>query len=187
MDRLTLDTNIIRDWVWATGKSAERRYGGSAQARSRVLDLMNAMFQARDAGLCDFGVTTQVYTDYEKDVGELPAHVQDLIGSYVPLASPSISVFPMTFPFVLADVDEIQEIMAAVFPSSSPGERAYSKQRKDALQLYAHKVAMRDVFLTNDKAILRARQLLAERQTITVMSPSEYVNSRGLRTSTGAA
>jgi hypothetical protein len=187
VDKLTLDTNILRDWAWASGKSHEVRYGGSAGKREEVFDAVSLLISVRDAGLCEFGVTTQVYTDFESDAGDLPEHIEDLLGSYVPLTSPSISVFPMTLPFVLADTDEIRAISDTVFPSPHPTEDKSAKRRKDALQLYAHKIAMRDVFLTNDKAILRAQNPLAKQHGIAVMSPSEYLKSLSPRPYGGAA
>jgi hypothetical protein len=187
VDKLTLDTNVIRDWAWATRKSTEIRYGGSVQQRTEVLGVMTRLIEARDAGLCEFGVTAQVYTDFERDVGGLPDYIEDLLGNYAPLASPSISVFPMTLPFVFADTDEIQAISNSVFPSSAPTDDTYAAQRKDALQLYAHKIAARDVFITNDKAILRAHGSLAMKYGITVKSPSEYLQSLPAPPHEGAA
>jgi len=174
MDKLTLDTNVLRDWAWVSRLTDEIRYGGRSDKREEIVSIMSRLINARDSNLCEFGVTTQIYTDYESDVGELPDYVETLLGSFVPLATPSISVFPMTLPFVFADVEEIESILYTVFDTSNSLDNNYNKHRKDALQLYAHKVASRDYFLTNDRAILRASSGLGEIHAIQVMSPIDY-------------
>lgn len=36
MDKLTLDTNILRDWAWCEGRSAEIRYNDDCQKKDEL-------------------------------------------------------------------------------------------------------------------------------------------------------
>jgi hypothetical protein len=179
MDALTLDTNVLNDWAWAEGKSSERRYNNDSSKRATFATMFTKLKILRDNGKCELGITNQIYTDYEKDVGGLPAFIEDMVGPYVSYALPSISTLPMMFPFVFADKDEIESIMADVFPHTKPEHKKYQRNKKDAMQLYAHRVAGRDIFLTSDKDILAARQILFSKWQISVMTLEEYLQSHG--------
>ena len=175
METLTLDTNVLNDWAWAEGRSAESRYGNDPAMRTKLIELFKQLKELRDDGVCELGITSQIFTDYEKDVGELPNFIEEMIGPYVSYALPSISTFPMIFPFVFADEDEINAIMADVFPHSKPEHKKHKSNKKDAFQLYAHRVTKRDIFLTSDKRILSARQVLFSKWNIQVMTLDEYI------------
>ena len=178
MDLLTLDTNVLRDWAWSENKANEERYGDDPK-RKRVLRETFSVFRGlSDSGKCKFGVTTQIYTDYEKSVGELLSDIKDRIGAFeeVSLVSTSVSTFPIGFNLVFANLDEVQEILKDVFPNSKPYHKKYKKCYKDALQLYAHKAANRDCFITTDAAILRAGTVLISKWAVKVEKPENYIN-----------
>jgi hypothetical protein len=176
LESLTLDTNVLNDWAWAEGISSDQRYGNNSVVRAKLNLLYRELGKMRDDNLCELGITNQIFTDYEKDAGELPEFISGMIGKYVTLTLPSISTFPMVFPFVFADEKAILGIMADVFPHSKQENKKYLSNKKDALQLYAHSVAKRDVFLTSDRKILSARKVLISKWNIQVMSLDEYIN-----------
>jgi len=178
MDLITLDTNALRDWAWSEDRSDENRYSGEPEKKVSLKEVFNKLRKLSKNGRCEIGVTTQIYTDYEKSVGELPDYIEDMIGPYadISISSPSISTFPMKFPFVFIDEDEIQEIFDAVFPNSKPEHRMFKKNRKDAFQLYAHRVAGRDFFITTDATINRAKETLASQWSIKIETPESYVS-----------
>jgi len=178
MDLLTLDTNALRDWAWSENRTSEKRYGNNPEKKIALRETFNKLRNLKSIGKCEIGITTQIYTDYEKSVGELPDYIEEMIGSFadVSFSSPSISTFPMTLPFVLVDKDEIQGIFRDVFPNSKPHHKKYKKNRKDALQLYAHKIAGRDYFITTDSTILRAKDILKSKWLIKVETPESYIS-----------
>ncbi|MEN6394526.1 MAG: hypothetical protein ABFD53_12025 [Anaerolineaceae bacterium] len=180
MDTLTLDTNVLIDWCWVEGRVLEKRYNNDPNKREILKILFSKLTKLRDDGNCEIGITNQIFTDFEKDWNELPTFINEMIGSHISYALPSISTFPMKFPFVFLDEDEIFSILNDVFPSAKPEHKKYPSYKKDALQLYAHKVASRDVFLTSDKKILLSREVLSSKWMIKVMTLDEYVNRKVL-------
>lgn len=176
MDRLTLDTNVIRDWAWCDGRSKETRYGNDQTILREIKKRFEALKSLRDQGRCELGITNQVFTDYEKDSDELPKHIDEMIGPHVGFALPSISTFPLIFPTVFVDENEINAIFQCVFPNSLPHHKRYRKNQKDALQLYAHRVAQRDYFITSDEQILAARDMLSNAWDIRAMTLAEYLS-----------
>ena len=182
MEGLTLDSNVIRDWAWCEERSFETRYeSGNQGMKDHLVSLFNLLREARDAGKVEIGITTQVYTDFEVSIGGLPVHIEEMIGPYVQLSGPSISTFPMMFPFVFADADEIDEVLKCVFPGALPTGKKHKNRRKDALQLYAHKIADRDFFITSDKAILSANERLRDTFSIVAVTLEEYLGRLGYR------
>jgi hypothetical protein len=77
--------------------------------------------------------------------------------------------------------EEVERIFKDVFPDSEPYHKEYNSNQKDALQLYAHKIADRDLFVTTDKTILNKRFVLAKNWGIQVQSLDEYVSKRKSR------
>jgi hypothetical protein len=177
MDKLTLDTNILRDWAWAEERSNEKRYEKDLSKKPKLVSLFSDLRMLRNNGICELGITNQIFSDFEKSVGELPTFIEEMIGSYVTYSTPSISTFPMFFPFVFANIGEIESILVDVFPNTSPDHRKYKSNKKDALQLYAHKIAKRDIFLTSDKKILEAHGLLCKKWGIEVSTLEYYVHN----------
>ena len=178
MDLLTLDTNALRDWAWCEDKTSEKRFENNLVKKKslrRIFDKLRAM---KKDGKCELGITTQIYTDYGKSPGELPGYIEEMIGKYadISLSSPSISTFPWAFPFVFANKDEIFKLFIDVFPNSKPNHKKYYKNYKDALQLYAHKIAGRDYFITTDATILRAKDILGSKWSIKIKTPESYIS-----------
>jgi hypothetical protein len=175
MDKLTLDTNILRDWIWCEGKSQEIRYPNDPGKKESLKSLFFLLKKWSKQDICELGITNQIYTDYEKSANELPEQIEKMIGKYIDISTPSISTFPMVFPFVFADENEIEQILNMVFPNTKPHHKKYPKNRKDALQLYAHRVAKRDFFLTSDQSILNTKNRLKNPWGIKVMDLESYI------------
>jgi hypothetical protein len=178
MDTLTLDTNLLRDWAWVENRVQEIRYNDDQTIKKRLQPLFLALQELRDSGVCELGITTQIFTDFEKDAGDLPSFINDMIGHHVNLSGPSIQTFPWMFPIVFADVDDISEILNDVFAGARPEHKKFGSYKKDALQLTAHKAAKRDYFLTSDKRILASRKVLLNKWGIVVMMLEEYINMK---------
>jgi len=173
--KATLDTNALRDLAWALDRSKEARYRGLPEKQGQVLQAFERILQLRDEGRCELGVTTQLYSDFAKSRANLPQDLQELIGDHVDIALPSVFGFPLAFPTVFADKDEYDRLFVDVFPHSREKHKKFNKNRLDAWQLYAHKVASRDVFITSDKGILRMHPVLMKKWSIRVQSPEEFV------------
>src|SRR5258708_17467490 len=132
MDKLTLDTSALRDWLWCEGKSPEKRYDNDATIRETIKTEFSALVEIRDNGICELAVTTQLYTDYDKDPinkdpNRLPKGIEELIGVHVELALPSISAIPFVLPMVLIEESWIEEILNILFPVTIPDHRKYHR------------------------------------------------------------
>jgi len=178
-DHLTLDTNVLRDWAWAEHRSLEVRHGANESKRTQLLHIFTLLREWRDMGRCEFAVTTQLFTDYGGSVESVPSFIRGMIGNFLELGVPSVFTFPLAFPAAFPDMADLQRILDVVFPGSGPfeelkGDTRSDGRRKDVLQLYGHKLAGRDRFLTSDKAILRARTALSAECGITVTGLEDY-------------
>lgn len=177
MDKLTLDTNVLMDWGWCAGLTSQPRYNNDPEKRAKCRTLFKKLEVLRDEGVAELGVTTQLYTDLG---GELPGWIKSLLVVFdIPMASPSIFGIPLGIPFVVGDGDDMDRLLDDVFPGSEQGEKRFIGKRRDILQLYAHRVAGRDFFITEDKGILGKRGILERRWRVRVMSLSEYISHRG--------
>jgi len=179
MDKITLDTNVLRDWAWSEGGSLENRYGNLNAKKEEIQQLVYRLKSLRDRGACELGVTTQLYTDYDhKKPDNLPGYIREMIGPYVNVAKPAIFAFPLEFPVKFVDKEKVKEIFEVIFPNAEPGDKNYDMNHKDALLLYAHMMAERDIFITSDTAILRQRDLLEQKWGIKVKTLIEYVTKK---------
>ncbi len=179
MDTLTLDTNVLRDWAWCLGKSPESRYSKNPDEKRRELQSLFGDLQVlRDWEICEVGITTELYTDYDgKDLNDIPQHIKDLIGPYVSVLVPiNFFSFPLSFPVVFYDQNEFDKLFDDVFPGSERKHRKYLKNQRDTWQLYAHQMAKRDIFLTEDKGILGRDNVLMAHWNIQVKSLSGYIS-----------
>lgn len=176
MDKLTLDTNVLRDWLWCEGKRQEKRHSNDLSRKEEFKCLFGRLRALRDSGTCEIGVTSQLYTDHHRTSSRLPKHIEEMIGTYVILCTPSVSTFPLVFPAVFVEPDKLQQLFEDIFPASKPHHKNYRRNMKDALQLYAHKVARRDLFITLDSGIRQKQSVLCEKWGIRVMSLQEYVD-----------
>lgn len=173
MEKLTLDTNVLRDWLWAERKSTEKRYDDDPVKRAKLQQLFMQLKGLRDRGICELGITNRIYSDYHKTPSELPQHIKDMIGPYVSMTAPGFGI-PMVIPFAIVDPAQIDEMFQDVFPHSKPGHSKYERNKRDALQLYGHRVAGRDFFITTDRFIAQ-RAVLATKWNVHVMTLEEYI------------
>jgi hypothetical protein len=172
VDKLTLDTNIVRDWACVEGFGDADRYRTNEPLRRELQLQFDRLRVLRDAGRCEIALTSQIYGDFENG---FPAHLVRMIGKYAVLATPSLSTFPIVFPTVFIDSDRLREILLTAFPQTAPEHRKFRQNQKDARQLYAHLVAGRDYFLTSDQGILRSSTSLQERFGIRVLELHSYL------------
>jgi hypothetical protein len=99
-----VDTNIVKDWAWAEGRLQQTRYKNSPSRKSELLDMFSRLRELRDQGLCELGVTSQLYTDYDDTNGRLPQEIEEMIGKYFDAMSPGIFGTTLTtFPTVFAE------------------------------------------------------------------------------------
>lgn len=178
METLTLDTNILRDWAWCLGKSPESRYRQNPDEKRRELQpLFEDLQVLRDREICEIGVTTQLYTDYDgKSLDDIPQYIKELIGPYVSIMVPiDFFDFALSFSVTFHDQKEFDKLFHDVFPDSKRTHKKYLRNQRDTWQLYAHRMANRDVFLTEDKGILIRSNVLVAHFNIQVKSLSEYI------------
>ncbi len=71
---------------------------------------------------------------------------------------------------------ESDEIMNLLFPGADKAHARHRNRTADVDHLMGHKLSDRDVFLTNDGAILDKGAELQRRFGITVMSPAEFLS-----------
>lgn len=170
MYKLTLDTNILKDWLWCKGLYPGNRYSGQPEKKEILKPLFLKLKELSDNQVCELGITTQVYTDCGDSAEITKELLESIIGKHIECGSPDILNFPLVFPVIFPDKKEIQRIFSTVFPDSKPVDKKYMKNCKDALQLYAHMVAARDYFITSDEAILRASEKLEADYEIKVLN-----------------
>ena len=175
MDTLTLDTNIIRDWIWCNDLSNESRYQDQPNKKEELLALFRNLKKLSEQQKCDLGVSTQIFTDAGDTAQKLLEKMESELETKIELESPSITTFPIKYPIVMPNKSEITKIFETVFPGSRPDDKKYLSNRKDALQLYAHKVTKRDYFLTSDKRILFAKEELNRNYGIKVLDLESYI------------
>jgi hypothetical protein len=173
MDKLTLDTNALRDWAWADGLTAEQRHQGAQRDELRAAYVQ--LTKLRDAGRCELAVPPQISLDFAQSSGNPPAPLAALIGTVVELTTPSLTTFPIHFPAVYFDDNAFNAIFRIVYPSAKIDDARYENHQRDTLLLYAHWVASRDIFITSDKAILNAGAELRKNRAITVSGIREYI------------
>ena len=174
MDRLTLDSNALRDWAWAEDLTGEDRHRGSSE-REPIRNAYRSLTGLRDAGVCELAVPPQIYSDFWQSNGAAPAGLAALIGSVVELTTPSLTTYPIHFPAVFFNEEALETIFRVVYPSSKTTDARYDSHRRDALLLYAHCKASRDFFVTSDGAILNAAARLEKEWSITVSGIRDYV------------
>ena len=161
--------------AWSEEREEEKgRYRNNKTIQRLYRCLFGILRDLRDNGVCKLGITTQLYTDQVKTPSKLPQYIEEMIGPYVDIAAPSITTFPLSFPVVFPEEHEIEQLFKDVFPQSEPHHERYNNNQRDALQLYAHKVADRDFFITSDTGILKRQSVLAQNWDIHVKSLCGY-------------
>jgi hypothetical protein len=172
MEKLTLDTNVLRDWAWVDGIGETKRYDDSGSKKAELKKLFCILRDQAEKGRCELGVTSQIYTDLDQGV---PDHLAEMIGKHVVIATPGLSTFPIVFPPIFLDEAVLEDILATAFPQTKPAHTKYAKNRKDALQLYAHLTAGRHTFLTSDRTLLASCDLVERRHGIRIRTLSGYL------------
>ena len=179
-DKLTLDTNVINDWAWCEGKiDLQKRHGGDQKRKLELAEFFQKLKLFRDNGVCELAITSQIFADHHQTPERLPAYIHEMVGPYVSIAAPGFGV-PTVVPFAVIDPGELDRLFADTFPNSKPQDKKYRSNRTDALQLYAHKIAERDYFLTGEKTNRWPREVLRDHWQIRVLSLSEYLEGRAI-------
>ncbi len=163
MKKLTFDVNIVRDYL----DPARPGHGTAAQ-----------LVELHQSGKCEIRMTTRV--DVDVPGGDLRDQFNDLDFLSAPRI-PALVRLDYTVPGidVLATDEqaiEADQIMDCLFPGADEQSRSHKRRIADVDHLIGHKLSGRDVFLTNDKAILDKQGVLNTRFGITVMSPSEFIS-----------
>jgi hypothetical protein len=178
MHQLTLDTNVVNDLCWAfgLGNTFRNRYSSEPleKRRNRIVTY-DTLKSLKDRGLCSFAVPSQYVADYTGSGGVPPLEVRQLFDDLLKISSPSLSAYPSAYPIIYSDASYFQRIFQTAFPNSRPHDRKRRNSERDALFLYSHIVSRRDVFLTNEKAVVTAAPNLFRVFGIRVMSPDVYV------------
>lgn len=161
--KLTVDTNVLRDAV-------DPHRPGHATALQ--------LLALHDAGECEIAVTTRLDVDVPRDplrstIESLPLVQDGPVGSLFRLDYSRIGDLD-----VLASDEQVQEVddlLDMIFHGADKNSPRHRQRIADIDHLMAHKMNGRDMFVTNDKAILDRRAELARRFKITVMSSLEAV------------
>lgn len=164
--KLTVDTNIF------LLSQSPHRQGHDVAVRLIALS---------KAGACDICATTRIDIDVQHEpLRSALAHVPR-IGSVV-----RISADDQPEPWtrigngdMIIDDETDQEfyvLMDLLFPGADKEHDRHQNRIADVDHLIGHKLNGRDVFVTQEKAILVRQKQLAERHGITVMALSEVVD-----------
>ena len=164
MRTVTIDTTVVRDLE----DPARPRHRSAV----RLVDM-------HEKGQIDIAVTTRINIDVSGPLREkldaLPALRTAPIGTGFRLDYSTLNCGDM-----LVDDDTAQEpdeIMELLFPGADPTSHKHQNRIADVDHLLGHKLNGRDVFLTDDRAILDRRSQLHERFGIVVMTPNEFLES----------
>lgn len=160
---LTVDTNAIRDY-------AEPHREGHKIAKELI--------ELHDAGTCQIRVTTRFDSDVpggplRSKLEALPVLDNPQIGTVFRLDVSRLDSGDMIASEEWAK--EADELMALLFPGATSESGRHRNRMADVDHLMGHKIAGRDIFVTNEKAILNQREALSAKFGITVMSPGEAV------------
>jgi hypothetical protein len=178
MDKLTLDTNALRDWAWANGLTAEKRHQRSAD-RDFYLCAYSDLTRLRDAGICELAVPPQFSADFWRTDGVPPEDLARLIGPTIALVTPGLSTYPIHYAAEYFDEKTSEDLFRAIYPQTLPCHKKYRSNQRDAILIYAHFVAQRDYFITSDGAIIDAAVQLKRRWSLNVVRIGDYVRDAG--------
>ncbi len=160
MDRLTLDTNVVRD-LWRDDE----------QWREAVEQLL----ALAETGQVDLAVTRYINEDVPRGaltrrigaLGELRIHQT---GGVVQLGRSTLNGEDGLGDQAVIDLERQLRAVALAIGAKTPGNT-------DWLHLHAHRIQRRDFFLTRDKAILQIADELAD-VGIVVITPGDYLALR---------
>ena len=174
---ITIDTNCIVGLFDANSETATS------------VDELRELMRYAMSGAITLCVTTRVEVDFSRDTNEeRRAEMMHHI-AMVPVIG-SVARFDQSKfdgPDVLVGPEHqglLAEVKGVVFPGLVPESRKYLNKLADIDHLVGHKIAGRDVFVTDDGAILRRYAQLRDGVGILVMNPAEclrYVDAHHAR------
>lgn len=161
---ITVDTNVLLSRV-------KEREAGHENAKT--------LLSFDGNGLCDICVTTRVDRDVQKEplrsqIASLPVAASP-IGSNFVLDESRLDSAEMLGSSETAQLAD--DLKSLLFPYTKPGNKKYCNNMRDVSHLVAHKIANRDVFVTDDTGILDFREELVARFGIRVMGLEEIVQA----------
>lgn len=166
--KITLDTNCIINIFDAQTKTAT-----SAAALNTIIDL-------EEQGALDLAVTTILVRDqYKNQDTERKNHIFDAIErkDIKVVSAPPIDGS--------RSKDLFEELRNLLYPKGiNLNDRHASNKKNDIKQLMTHKFSERDIFITDDKGILKKKDQLVKAHGITVMCPADFVDFIANRIST---
>ena len=167
--KLTLDTNSL---IYL--------FEHSATAPNRSKDALKGLLRRSLDGQLSIAATTRVRADLLQDKDEARRIGILQVLEDVPIL-PTIAGWDESSwnsdvwtTEQLAEL--VREVEAIVFPSLSLTDKRYHNKRQDIAHLVGHKLNKRDVFVTDDQAILKKSGALERGPGIIVRSPSECEN-----------
>ncbi len=163
--KLTLDTNCIINIFDSQTTTAT-----STAALNAIIDL-------GEQSALDLAVTTTLVRDqYKNQNTERKNHIFDAIeGKSIEI----VSAPPLDDS---RSKDLFEELRNLLYPEGiNSNDKHASNKENDIKQLMTHKFSKRDIFITDDKGILKKKEQLAKAHGITVMCPADFVSFMGSR------
>jgi hypothetical protein len=164
--KVTLDTNAVINLF------------DSSSPTATSIEELTALIRHGLSGKAEISITTRVEADIMQDKEpDRRAEMLRMIN-----AMPVIgSIFPtdmsrLDHADTLTDISSGlvgAEIQAILFPGLSTTDKRYSNKRNDIDHLTAHYINKRDIFVTDDRQILRKRDALADSVGIQIKRPGE--------------
>lgn len=175
--KITIDTNCVVGLFDANSETATS------------VDELRELMRYAMSGTITLCVTTRVEIDFARDKNEgRRAEMMHHI-AMIPVIGSVARFDQSTFdgPDVLIGLEHqglLAEVKGIVFPGLTPQSGKYLNKLADIDHLVGHKIAGRDVFVTDDGAILRRYAQLRDGVGILVMNPAEclrYVDAHHAR------
>lgn len=168
MRTVTADTNIVRDYL--------------DPQRPRHRDATGLMV-LHTMGSIEIALTTRIDVDVpqgplKQEIEALDVLSQNRIGSVWRLGSSALGPGSGAGDMIASD-DQSQEadaLLELLFPGADPNSPKHKNRLADVDHLMAHKINQRDVFVTNEKAILERKAQLLGNHDITVMTAAELLS-----------
>lgn len=166
--KITLDTNCVIN-----------SFDLESQTATSV-DALTYLRELHDSGEIEIAVTTRVEADLSTDsIKERAAKIIDEIAELPKIGTAGkwgVSKWGGgDFYMGKTASDELNAIQTLLFPNLSKDDKHYQNKSYDADHLYGHTQHHRDIFVTDDKGIIKKRGPLKEQHSIVVMTPTECV------------
>jgi len=142
------------------------------------VDALTEIVKYAFSGRVDVAITTRVETDLENDSDDerrndmmQKVKLFPVIGSVIRLG---VSQFGSEDVFGGSGSERMfDELQKIIFPGLDKSSRTYGNKINDIDHLVGHFINNRDIFVTDDKGILKKRKVLEVSPGITVMSPED--------------